>query len=559
MKSRGLLDLRGKISSKIKILGNKIDFKQLKWSLNSSWIPTAELENKEYNLKIEILCPIGQKGFAYSISVINKSLSKLKFEVEFYGKLDSMYHCINEESFFEGNYSVNKSSWSDGPVFSVSKGFPVINMAPMGSEDLKWKWEENLPFNWTGTKHIELLTGENKTISLFWGFGYEEVSSLTQAKHLKRVGIESLRSEAENYLSKIIIKTKNKDFDMLVNRNKLFAFYYSTGLTIDTEERVSVTSRSPEYYVSAAYWDRDSLLWAFPAILLCDVKVARQILHYIATTQKRNVGVHSRFIDGTILEPGFELDELCSPIIAIDSYIKKVQDSSILLDKEIETLIIRIIEILEEEKEEKSGLYETFLQPTDDTIKYPYLTYNNVLVWKNYKILECWNFQNEKTKWKNLAEQTKLAINKNCIKEIENFKQYVWSVDTQGNFELYDEPPGSLMLLPVFGFCSKEDKTYINTCNRINDPAYLYSFSNNLFGAIGCAHAPHPWILSLANSIRVNHDESSINKLLNSNMDGKIACESIDENTGECTTGKAFATCAGYLASVLHQERKKYE
>ena len=24
----------------------------------------------------------------------------------------------------------------------------------------------------------------------------------------------------------------------------------------------------------------------------------------------RNIGVHSRFIDGTVLEPGFELDEL---------------------------------------------------------------------------------------------------------------------------------------------------------------------------------------------------------------------------------------------------------
>ncbi|MFA7109137.1 MAG: glycoside hydrolase family 125 protein, partial [Sphaerochaetaceae bacterium] len=248
-----------------------------------------------------------------------------------------------------------------------------------------------------------------------------------------------------------------------------------------------------------------------------------------------------------------------SPIIAIDSYIKKIKDSSILSDKEIETLIIRIIQILEEKKEEKSGLYETFLQPTDDTIKYPYLTYNNVLVWKNYKILESWNFQNEKEKWKNLALKIKQAINKNCIKEIENIKQYVWSVDTNGNFEIYDEPPGSLILLPVFGFCSKEDKIYINTCNRINDPSYRYSFSNSPFGAIGCAHAPHPWILSLANSIRVNHDESSINKLMNSNMDGKIACESIDENTGECTTGKACATCAGYLAYALYQERKKYE
>lgn len=30
-------------------------------------------------------------------------------------------------------------------------------------------------------------------------------------------------------------------------------------------------------------------------------------------------------------------------------------------------------------------------------------------------------------------------------------------------------------------------------------------------------------------------------------MDNLIACESVDETTGECTTGEAFATCAGFL------------
>lgn len=35
-------------------------------------------------------------------------------------------------------------------------------------------------------------------------------------------------------------------------------------------------------------------------------------------------------------------------------------------------------------------------------------------------------------------------------------------------------------------------------------------------------------------------------------MDNGIACESIDETTGECTTGKAFATCAGFVCHALH-------
>ena len=63
----------------------------------------------------------------------------------------------------------------------------------------------------------------------------------------------------------------------LYNTNLFFCIFYSTGLTIDTEELVLVTSRSTRYYVSAAYWDRDSLLWAFPAVLDADPALAQQV------------------------------------------------------------------------------------------------------------------------------------------------------------------------------------------------------------------------------------------------------------------------------------------
>lgn len=110
--------------------------------------------------------------------------------------------------------------------------------------------------------------------------------------------------------------------DRILNTNLFFNFFYASGITMDTEEFVLVTSRSPRYYVSAAYWDRDSLLWSFPSILLVDVEYAKKMLEYVFTRQIRNIGIHSRFIDGTVLEPGFELDELCAPIIALDNYLK---------------------------------------------------------------------------------------------------------------------------------------------------------------------------------------------------------------------------------------------
>lgn len=75
----------------------------------------------------------------------------------------------------------------------------------------------------------------------------------------------------------------------LYNTNLFFCMFFSTGITLDTEELVLVTSRSPRYYVSAAYWDRDSLLWSFPAILDADPERAKEMLSYVFGRQRETL------------------------------------------------------------------------------------------------------------------------------------------------------------------------------------------------------------------------------------------------------------------------------
>ena len=562
MESKGLLDFRGGkdglFNFEIYSGGKKININNIKWDLINYWIPKATIESENEIIEITILTPLNHKGFAYNISIENKTRNNRSYEVIFKGSLESLYHCVNEEQYFNGTIGSFYSSWNDGPVISISNGFPQVALSPFVSEETVWEYTKTPPITYFSKSKLDLSEKDKKDISIFWGVGYESVSSITAAKDMKRHTFSFLLEEMKTYLLSIIKETKNSDFNNLLNRNLLYTLFYSTGITVDSEERVIITSRSPKYYVSAAYWDRDSLLWAFPAIVNADKKVAKEIIEYITTKQSRNIGIHSRFIDGTVLEPGFELDELCSFIIALDYYIEKTKDKNILKDFKTINLINRILDILETKKSKSLKLYETFLQPTDDMRVYPYLTYNNVLVWKLFKILEKWNFNDSKELFINKAEEVYYAINKNCIKTIEGKTQFIWSIDENGNWDIYDEPPGSLILLPTFDFISKENEIYKNTVNTILDESYEFSFKNTPFGAIGCPHAPHPWILSLANSIRVFHDDESLNKLLKAKMDNGIACESIDEYTGEVTTGHSFATCAGYLSFTLLGEISRF-
>ena len=359
------------------------------------------------------------------------------------------------------------------------------------------------------------------------------------------------------WLNQRISQMETPKLTEVYNTNLFFCIFYSTGLTLDTEELVCATSRSTRYYVSAAYWDRDVLLWAFPAILDADPQLAEEILHYVFGRQRRNLGIHSRYIDGTVLEPGFELDELMAPVIALESYVNQTADNAILHDPSVMAGIQQILKTLETMRHPVIPLYETFLQPTDDEIVYPYLTYNNVLVWRAMKAL-AHLYPEQYGTLEQQAEAVRQTIYTHCVFRDADQKPYFgWSVDLKGRHNVYDEPPGSLQLLPYYSFCEPDDEVWRNTVAMIRAPSYAYSFADAPIAEIGCAHAPYPWILSLCNSLLCGHKEQAFRELEQMEMDNGIACESVDPVLGTCTTGAAFATCAGFLCHSMKQASKE--
>ena len=407
------------------------------------------------------------------------------------------------------------------------------------------------------TQDVSVAQGETVSLTFFWGLGFEEVAAATSAKEMLRRGWDWEYQRTTAWLSARMTSFGQPHLDALYNTNLFFCMFYSTGITLDSEELVCVTSRSTRYYVSAAYWDRDTLLWAFPAILDADPALARQILDYVFTRQRRNLGIHSRYIDGTVLEPGFELDELLAPILALASYLDQTGDADIKEDPAVQKGLTLILDRLHEMRHPNIPLYETFLQPTDDEIVYPYLTYNNVLVWYALHALARL-FPASHGHLAAQSEAVKAAIYRHCVvQDAEGQKVFAWSVDLAGRHNLYDEPPGSLQLLPYYGFCSQSDPIWRNTAALIRSPAYSYSFANSPVAEIGCAHAPYPWILSLCNSLLSGHAAQAFQELSWIEMDNGIACESVDPITGCCTTGAAFATCAGFLCHSMKYARKE--
>ena len=531
--------------------GANLPLTDMAWQRLEYWVPEFTAHAGSLTVRGTILAPVGERGFIYRLSLENPTASAIDAAYGLSGLWAGARVCINESREIRGEMSVTDSLWNSGPVFELSCGLPFLAFAPMCEREIDAVHAETgAGTSYRLTRCVTLGPGESESCCFYWGLGYEEVAAATSAKEMLRQGWNHELKTTLDYLRSRSWHTDDAHLRALYNTNLFFCIFYSTGRTIDTEELVLVTSRSPRYYVSAAYWDRDSLFWSFPGILDADAALAREMLLYAFGRQGRNIGTHSRFIDGTVLEPGFELDELVAPVIALERYVKATGDESVLAIPDVAAGVERILHTLNSMRHDSEWLYETFLMPTDDMHTYPYLSYDNVLVWRALRALarlypeRCGALAQE-------AEAVREAVYRFCTDEGEFGRYFVWSTDLAGHSDVYDEPPGSLLLLPYLGFCAADDPIWLNTAGMIRSPYYAYSFADCEFADIGCAHAPHPWLPSVANSLLSGESGRALDILRRAELDNGIVCESIDEHTGECATGEHFATAAGFICHAL--------
>ncbi|MBQ3503131.1 MAG: glycoside hydrolase family 125 protein [Oscillospiraceae bacterium] len=551
MQHKGLIEVRGGkdlplIAPFVSVGGEELPLTDMVWSREHYWIPTMTAKAGSHEFRMTILTPVEERGFAMKLSLTASEDVDLTLGLK--GCWESSWHCINMDKQLEGNTYCYYSGWNKSIIFDFRCGAPVFAFTPSCSKPFEHEFtKEGHAISYRLSRAEAVRSGETCEVVFTWGIGYEEVAAATSANEMLRRGWDWEYAKTARWLDQRSRQMATPKLTEIYNVNLFFCLFYSTGITVDTEELICATSRGTRYYVSAAYWDRDVLLWSYPSILDADPELAEKVLHYIFGRQRRNLGIHSRYIDGTVLEPGFELDELMAPVIALEAYVEQTGDREILEDANVKAGIRQILKTLASVRHGEIALYETFLQPTDDDIVHPYLTYDNVLVWRSLRALSRL-YPNTYGSLAGDAEAVREAIYKHCVFLNDAGKPYfAWSVDLKGQHNVYDEPPGSLQLLPYYGFCPDTDEIWRNTVEMIRSPAYEYSFADCPIAEIGCAHAPWPWILALGNSLLSGHEEQAFRELEILIMDNGIACESVDPYTGISRTGDAFATCAGFL------------
>jgi hypothetical protein len=250
------------------------------------------------------------------------------------------------------------------------------------------------------------------------------------------------------------------------------------------------------------------------------------------------------------------LDELVAYLIALERYVEATHDESVLHDPAVRDGVDRILEVLHTKRHHSAALYETFLLPSDDPATQPYVTYNNVLTWRALRYASVlygrWGDDTTSDWAAQEARAVEEAVWEHCTVEGPLGRMFAWCVDpTSGEYELYDEPPGSLRMLPYYGFCTEADPAYQNTVNWIFSEHNPHYYPEARFNEVGCPHTDEPFVMGLFNSLLNGRVAEALEILREAELDGGVACEGFDRSTGLARTGMAFATCSGFLAYAL--------
>lgn len=569
MRNRGLLQVTGQnngpaLEPYFLVDGKPLAFRNPSWELIEYWIPTAHLIIDGMEATLTWCAPPDSRAAFLRMTLTNRGTQPVPVTLGLRGSFGALSRVTYVPVELRGDRVVSSAPWvSPGEAFSFITNDTQFSWAvihPGSTAETSIPPLSSAPA--MDAKHEKTLAPGESTEALFvLGVGVEEFSAAHAGRALRelleRDGANAIIEQTAAWCRARTRTTGKPDLDMLMNRNYLFTELYAWGKTIDTEQLVGVTSRSPRYYVSAAYWDRDAMLWSFPALLDIDKSMAAQALDYALTTQLRNAGTHSRFIDGIVLEDGFQLDEAVAPILALAAYVKQTGDDDFLRSHRAAMLTLR--DRLLSRYDAETGLYSSLQDSQDEFQILPFVTYDNVLSWRALVDLAALFHQLDDSAAADAmtARATALhtAILAHCVSAgAPGADGPIFASATDAKKYVFTEiPPGSLMKLPTLGFISESDPIFVRTYSWLHSKNYQYSYSDKPYGLPGSYRLPFTTSWSIADHLSLGIGREQALKVLRaSGWDGGIITEGVDAQTGRMDQqGRAFATAAGYVAHAI--------
>lgn len=568
------------LAPEVRVEGRPLPLGALRWDRLERWIPRFRAEPEPGLVVQGTLCAPGGgavllPGAVYILEVENASREERALEVGLAGEWRWSFRTVESSRSLGTPNRVAVAGGGRGLVLEIGGEPGLAALALVGSGDGvvyeaepadptagleasegEWIVENGRAVRIRAARQVRIGPGKRVTVAFYMGAAVERDGALARAESLRGIGASELLRVARLQISQMVRPVRNARLGALFNRNLVFCAFNAVARAIDDERFYLLVSRSPLCGAPAVFRERDALLWSLPALHLADPATAREALLRAFEQYSHRPGARSHYIDGGVISPDFALDQFCAYAVALDRYIRESRDESVLDEPIVGQVLVELDDLLLDRLHPKVLLAATEVAPSGERVTHPYLTYDNVLVHALCLALERYAQGTADApgarNFVDAAAEVEATIWQHCTAEIDGLRVLAWSTDLAGEAAVYDDPEGSLALLPTLGFCDADDPVWRNTIELLRSERNPFWLGNRRYP--GLASRKHPEWASLA-ALCVDllgpRRDAALECLTSLHLDGDIACGWYDPDTGEPVAERFHAGVAGLLAWTL--------
>jgi hypothetical protein len=305
---------------------------------------------------------------------------------------------------------------------------------------------------------------------------------------------------------------------------------------------------------AATFNERDALLWCLPAIMLADPQLARELLLRCFEQYSHRPGEALRYIDGAVLEPGFALDQWCAYPIALERYVLATGDATVLEEPLVQEVLRELDTSMFVRLHPEVFLASTELLPSRVPADQPYVTYDNALL---HALLQALGRaapadSADQKRFASAADEVAAAVWRRCVADVDGLPVLAWSTDLSESASIYDDPAGSLQLLPSYGFCEETEPLWRNTVDFLRSTSYRLWLGDHPFPGLATRDAPTvAHSAALCSDLIGTRTTETLEVIRRLPLAAGLIAGTYDPATGESVSGHYDAALSGFLAWSL--------
>jgi hypothetical protein len=436
------------------------------WERALGWIPTFTCTLGDLIIRGTIFAPYGRdadvSGAVYALSLENRGKASLAVTVTLEGHFTHRQLRVRTPRAFDDPPRVLESA--SGAIILEGSALPEMAAVALAADAGAESHVDGPRF--TMRRSLTVAAGGREPLAFYLAVGPERDGAVATVDVLRRRGWRDLLAATRDALQSLEQTTGHEAIDRLINRNLLFAYFYSVGRALDDAQYYLVRTRVPWNGRGVTTRDWEALMWTIPAVQLADPPLARELLLRMCELHGYAPGRGVHYMDGTLFEPGFALEGVAGYPLATDRYIRDTGDDRVVDEPALADTLYLVADDLEARRDKRIPLYSTEVSPSGNPVAHPFTLHGNATVAQALDVLRR-TLDEETARGVEDPDAVRAAIQRHFVVDNAGRSTYASAIDLAGGHHLTDDPAASAVWLPLYDTVQRQDSTYRRTVKGV--------------------------------------------------------------------------------------------